>query len=299
MTGLLLLAAAATLLWYGAELFAENAAQAGRRLGVTTLAVGLLLAGAEPEEVATAVFASVRDRPGIAAGDAIGANLTMLTLVLGLAAVLSTVTLTRRYAGAAAAAGLLAAGLMLDGEVTRADAMLLLVGYGVTVAWIWVAERRPPAFGELAETAEAGARSAGRALLATLAGIGLMTAGGKLAVDGAVRVVDTFDATDSAVGLTVVALATTVELLALVPAARRHGVPELAVAGVLGSAVYNATVTLGVAALARPLAVPDGVVYAAFAVPILLVVLVLLPLRRRAGVLLLAGYAGFVTLAYA
>jgi cation:H+ antiporter len=61
----------------GAELFAEHAATAGLRLGISALAVGVLLAGAEPEELITAVTASSRDRPGIAVGDAIGANVTM------------------------------------------------------------------------------------------------------------------------------------------------------------------------------------------------------------------------------
>ena len=83
-----LLAVAAVLLTIGAELFAEHAADASRRLGVTALAIGLVLAGAEPEELVTAVFASGQHHPGIAAGDAIGANVTMLTIVLGLAALI-------------------------------------------------------------------------------------------------------------------------------------------------------------------------------------------------------------------
>ena len=74
-----------------------------------------------------------------------------------------------------------------------------------------------------------------------------MLAGGDLAVRGAVRVVESLGRTDSAVGLTVLALATTAELFALVLTAVRHDVPEIAVAGVVGSATYNATATLGAA----------------------------------------------------
>ena len=88
MTGFLLLAGAAVLLVAGAELFTEHASAAGRRLGVSLLVIGLVLAGAEPEELFTAILAAVRERPAIAAGDAIGANITMLTLVLGLGALL-------------------------------------------------------------------------------------------------------------------------------------------------------------------------------------------------------------------
>src|SRR5688572_26911974 len=108
MVGLVLLVAAAGLLAAGAELFAEHAAGAGRRLGVTALGVGLVLAGAEPEELLTAVTATVRDRPGLAAGDAIGANVTMLTFVLGLLALATAVPVggrVRRYAVGASLAG--------------------------------------------------------------------------------------------------------------------------------------------------------------------------------------------------
>ena len=94
--GLVLLAAAAAILLVGAELFAEHAAAAGRRLGVTALAVGVILAGAEPEELITAVTAAARGRPGIAVGDAIGANITMFTLALGLAALLGPLPLGGR-----------------------------------------------------------------------------------------------------------------------------------------------------------------------------------------------------------
>src|SRR6266567_107456 len=86
ITGFGLLAVSAGMLIAGAELFTENAGAAARGLGITVFAAAFLLAGAEPEEMITAVIASGWHRPGLAAGDAIGANLTMLTLVLGMAA---------------------------------------------------------------------------------------------------------------------------------------------------------------------------------------------------------------------
>jgi cation:H+ antiporter len=88
VVGFLLLVSSAVLLTSGSELFAEHASAAGRRFGVTALAIGLVLAGAEPEEMVTAIFASARHLPGIAAGDAIsanGPNGPMLTVILGLA----------------------------------------------------------------------------------------------------------------------------------------------------------------------------------------------------------------------
>jgi len=310
--GWVLLAVAAVLLVAGAELFVANAAGAARRLGVTVVAVGVLLAGAEPEELLTAIIAAVQDRPALAAGDAIGANVTMLTACLGLAALVRPLRLGRRvreYAVLAAAAGTLAAVVLLDGTVGTADGALLAVAYVGLVALVWWREKEPPALGELAEVegdedevAEAAARPPALALLLALVGVALMLGGGDLAVRGAVRVVEAIGRTDSAVGLTILALATTAELFALVLAAIRRDVPEIAVAGVVGSAVYNATLTLGAAALVRPLPVRDVLPAAVAAALLPLAVLAMAPrgrLGRPAGALLLAAYAAFVVLVLA
>lgn len=309
MLGWVLLAVAAGLLVAGAELFVANAAGAARRLGVTVVAVGVLLAGAEPEELLTAIIAAAQDRPALAAGDAIGANVTMLTACLGLAALVRPLRLGRRvreYAVLAAAAGTLAAVVLLDGTVGTADGALLAAAYVGLVALVWWREKEPPALGELAEVegagdevAEAAARPPALALLLALVGVALMLGGGDLAVRGAIRVVEAIGRTDSAVGLTVLALATTAELFALVLAAVRRDVPEIAVAGVVGSAVYNATLTLGAAALVRPLPVRDVLPSAVAAALLPLAVLAMAPrgrLGRPAGALLLAAYAAFVVL---
>jgi cation:H+ antiporter len=304
--GLLLLLVATGLLVGGAELFVENAAAASRRLGITVLAVGLLLAGAEPEELLTGVIASGSGHPGLAAGDALGANVTMLTATLGLAALLRPVPVGRRvriYAVLSSVAGAIAVLAVLGGHVSRLEGGLLVLAYVALVAVIWRRERRPPAIGELAEieenegsTADAG-RSPGTALLLTVVGLAVMTAGGEAAVEGATRVVRTLHQSDTAIGLTVLALATTAELFALVLAAARHDVGEVAVAGIVGSAAYNATATLGTAALVRPLTT-GAVLVPALAAAALPMVLLLLAragaLRRAGGAVLVAGYAAYV-----
>lgn len=312
MTGWVLLVAAAVLLVAGAELFVENAAAAGRRLGVTVVAVGVLLAGAEPEELLTVVIAALQDRPGLAAGDAVGANVTMLTACLGLAALVRPLHLghrVRQYALLSSVAGVLAVLALLSGTVGRLEGALLVASYIGLVALVWWREKEPPALGELAELAEQEADGAGKparspklSLGLVLLGIALMVGGGDLAVRGAVRVVESLDRSDSAIGLTVLALATTAELFALVLTAVRHAVPEIAVAGVVGSAAYNATATLGAGALARPLVVEGVLVAAAAAAVLPLVVLGLAPrgrLGRPAGAVLCSAYVAYVVLVLA
>ena len=305
MTGALLLLVAAGLLVAGAELFVENAAAAARRLGVTVLAVGLLLAGAEPEELLTAALASADGHPGLAAGDAVGANVTMLTVTLGLAALLRPVPVggrVRLYAVLSAVAGGLAVLALLGGHVARWEGGLLVAAYGLLIALVWRRERQPPTIGELAEVDDeddGDDRAPGVALLLAVLGIAVMTAGGKAAVEGATRVVASLEQTDTAVGLTVLALATTAELFALVLTAARHAVPEVAVAAVVGSAAYNATATLGVAALVAPLETGPvlGPAVAAALLPLALLVLARDGgLRRGGGALLVASYGTYLWL---
>ena len=140
-------------------------------------------------------------------------------------------------------------------------------------------------------------------MLLLLAGLVLMVVGGRLAVAGAERIVGSLGMAESVVGLTFVALATTAELFALVWAAARRGVEELAIAGLLGSVIYNATATLGVAALVRPLAISGmvGPAVLAAVVPVVLAVWASVTgrLGRVTGVLLLGCYAVYLARTFA
>ncbi len=294
LIALVLLVAGAALLTVGAEAFAEHVTGAAARLGTSVVGLGLLLAGAEPEEAVTAMIASGQGHPALAAGDAIGANLVILTLALGLAALVTRVPVRRRtlqYGAAAAVAGAVAWLLMRNGVLVRAEGVLLLLLYAAGVAWVWRRERQPPLIGELAEGADEGETEelpddagTGRALLMVLVGLLGMVLGGALAVRGAAGLVDALRVGDSVIGLTVLALATSAEMVALVWAARRRGLSELVVAGAVGAVAYNATVTLGLAALVEPLVLGRSNLVLTVALLTAALPLVLLT-ARRSGVL--------------
>ena len=176
-----LLGGVAVIVW-GAETFAEHLASAAARLGVTSFALALLLAGAEPEELATAVAATLRDSPGIAFGDVIGANAAICLVALGVGAVVAPLPFGprgRRYALFGLPVGAVAVASMWDGRVGRTEGAILVGLYIAYVAAIWIAERRPPALGETAELEEAHepSRRVGRELLLVLAGLAAMVAG--------------------------------------------------------------------------------------------------------------------------
>jgi cation:H+ antiporter len=304
-----LLVVGAALLTAGAEGFAEHVTGAADRLGVSVLALGLLLAGAEPEEAITATLASGQGHPALAAGDAIGANLVILTLTLGLAALVTRLPVGRRalqYGVAAAVAGAVAWLFLLNGVLDRLEGLVLVLMYVAGVAWVWRRERQPPVVGELAELQEAGSvdaadpgdRATGRALLVLLLGVLAMVVGGAFAVRGAEGLVDVFHVGESVIGLTVLALATSAEMVALVWAARRRGLSELVVAGTVGAVAYNATVTLGLSALVNPLVLGRHNLVVTVAAATAVLPLVLLAARRSrilprpVGALLVVVYVG-------
>ncbi len=302
-----LVAGVAVIVW-GAETFAEHLASAAAHLGVTSFALALLLAGAEPEELATAVSATLRDSPGIAFGDVIGANAAICLVALGVGAVIAPLPFgprVRRYALFGLPVGATAVLVIWDGQVGRAEGAVLVVLYVAYVAAIWIAERHPPALGETAELGEAHdpAPRIGRELLLVLAGLAGMVIGAYLLVEGG-RGLANADDTQTRLSLTVVGFATAFELVVLAWSAARRGISETVVAAVVGSFAYNATMTLGTAALARPLRIADAApirlpalaMLTALALPILLAQRHQ-HLARRSGMLLLATYPLFILIA--
>jgi cation:H+ antiporter len=293
---------------WGAETFAKHLAVASTRLGVSAFALALLLAGAEPEELATAVTASLRDAPALAFGDVIGANVAICLVALGVGALIAPLPFDRgvlRYGLGGLAAGALAAYLSWNGTVSRLGGLVLVTAYLVFIGIIWLLERRPPSLGETGELEEAAeSESTGRVgieLVLVLAGVAAMAVGAIALVEGIRRISDV-ESTQTVLGLTLVGFATAFELVALAWSSARRGISTAVVAAVVGSFTYNVTMTLGAGALARPLVITDAaslhVPWLAMLASLGLVLVLAMPrkeLRRGAGVALLVAYPVFVT----
>ncbi len=257
------LAGIGAIVW-GAEAFAEHLGKAAVALGVSSFALALLLAGAEPEELATAVAASLRGSPGIALGDVIGANVTVCLIALGVGAMIAPLPFSGsalRYALLGLPLGVIGAWFAWDGNVSRPEGTILVILYLVYVVLIWIVERHPPTLGEVGELAEAHrypdrSKRVGLDLIFVVSGVLAMAAGATLLVE-AVRRISHIQSTQTKLGLTVVGFATGFELVVLAWSASRRGAAEAVVAGVVGSFAYNVTMTLGAAALVHPLVLQD------------------------------------------
>jgi cation:H+ antiporter len=294
---------------WGAEAFAEHLSVAAVRLGVSAFVLAILLAGAEPEELATAVTASLRHAPALAFGDVIGANVAMCLVALGIGAVIAPLPFdrhVRRYAIAGLPAGALAALAAWDGEVSRLEGLILVGAYIGFIAAIWVLERQPPALGEASELAQAhkkhavSRRHAGRELAFVLAGVVAMAAGATALVEG-IRRLSGVENTQTRLGLVVLGFATALELMVLAWSAARRGITSAVVAGVIGSFTYNVTMTLGAGALARPLRLADATALRGPWILMLAALTLVIALGwqtrrldRRAGLICLTLYPAFV-----
>jgi cation:H+ antiporter len=307
---LLVLVGIGGIVW-GAEAFAEHLAPAAVALGVSSFALALLLAGAEPEELATGVAASLRHAPAVAFGDVAGANVAMCLVALGVGAWIAPLpfgTRVRHYGLAAIPVGVACAVVAWSGRVSRLEGLALVGLYVAYVAIVWVLEGEPPTLGETAELAEAKEKAAaettgrrmGGDLVMILAGIVAMSIGATALVEG-IRHIAHADSSQTTLSVTLVGFATAFELVVLAWSAARRGASEVVVAAVVGSFAYNATMTLGASALARPLHISDP---AHIHLPLLAMIGSLLlvlslawrrrQLHRRSGIVLLLCYPAFI-----
>jgi cation:H+ antiporter len=305
---ILVMATGTAVIVWGAELFAEHLAAASARLGVTTFALALLLAGAEPEELATVATASVRGVDGVAFGDVIGANAAIVTVALAAGTLVATMpfgTRVRSYGLGGLIAALIAGVILWDGSINRSEGAVLVAGYITFVATIWRLERQPPALGETAELDEKSDTTSrfGRDIALVLIGLAAITGGSVALVEG-VRQLSGVESTQTQIGLVIVGFATAFELVALAWSSSRRGISDAVVAGVVGSYAYNVTMSLGMGALIDPIRITDSsLIRAPYLAMVALMALALAlskrhnHLNKHHGWILLAAYAAFITVA--
>src|SRR5437588_850156 len=309
--GLLLIGT--VLLVVGADWFLDGAGDLARALGMSALVLGLVLAGLEPEEMLTAAIASARGAPTLAVGNVIGTNVTIVTVALGLSALIFPLVIdrsVRRQALIATLVSIIPIVLLFRGEVTQLEGVLLLVVFVGYTIFLFRTDRE--AIKRMAEVeadddddddedqkSQARPHLHWKPILLTIGGLGAMAAGGPAIVEGALRLAQIVGLSQGAVGATIVSLGTGAEMIALGVSAARKQRSDILVGGILGSFAYNLLVTLGLAATIHTLPVDPHVTF--IALPVMVVVhLVLLALIRYGkiprliGCLLVPSYIAYL-----
>ncbi len=254
----------AVLLLYGADWFLDGVRDLSRVLGLSTLVLGVILVGLEPEEMLTAALASGRGLPALAINNVIGTNVTIITCALGLSAILAPIVLPRsmrRLALLATLVSLIPIALLFTGLVNRLEGALLLILFAVYTFFLLRMDRNALKHtlddddDDDKKTPNPKPGRTWRLVGLTLLGLVVMSGGGYLLVEGAQRFVGTTGLGAGIVGGTIVSLATASEMIVLGITAARKGQSEVLVGGILGSFAYNLLVTLGLAAVVNPLPV--------------------------------------------
>lgn len=300
-------------LYLGAEWLVGGAARVARRLGTSPLLVGLTVVafGSSAPELLVGVVASVQARSDVVLGNVLGSNIINIALILGLSAVARPLKvgmrLMSREAPLMVFVSIAVAAMMLDGGLGRWDAALLLAGFVAFLFFVFRAARSES--DEVAaeyiqyEESERGP-SDGRMtkdILLVFVGLGGLVVGAQLLVMSAVFFARLMGVGEVVIGLTVVAIGTSLPELATCVVAALREESDIALGNAVGSNLFNLLSILGVSAMIRP--IPVSTELLDFEVPAMIVfALALVPLAWRgrilgrvSGSILLAGYVVFTT----
>lgn len=249
------------LVW-SADKFVDGAVGVARFCGMSTLLIGMVIVGfgtSAPEMVVSAISA-MQDAPELALGNAYGSNIANIALILGVTAIISPVIVVRkalkRDLPILLAVTALSVILVSDGSIGRFDGIvLLLVFAGVMGFNIWNEIRQKS---QAAETVEPEFDSAekpalGKSIMWLIVGLLLLVSSSRALVWGAVEIARALGVSDLLIGLTIVAVGTSLPELASSIAAARKGEDDLAFGNIIGSNLFNTLLVVGIAASIAPM----------------------------------------------
>ena len=252
------------LLVWSADRFVEGSASTARHFGMPPLLIGMVIVGfgtSAPEMVVSALAAS-QGNPGIALGNAYGSNIANIALILGVTALISPImvhsTVLRKELPILTIVTILTVVLLADLDLSRLDAVILLLVFGGLMAWTVIQglKRKTDTLAKEveSETAEK-AMPIKRAVFWLFAGLLLLIASSRILVWGAVEIAQIFGVSDMIIGLTIVAVGTSLPELASSVIAARKGEYDIALGNVLGSNLFNTLAVVGIAGSIHPFAV--------------------------------------------
>jgi cation:H+ antiporter len=252
------------LLVWSADRFVEGAATTAHHFGMPPLLIGMLIVGfgtSAPEIVVSAISAS-QGNSGIALGNAYGSNITNIALILGMTALISPIAVhsqvLRKELPILTVVTALAAWQLWDGDITLLDAVVLLVVFSGLMAWtIWQGLRMKEDLlgSEMEQELDVRAMPIRRAVFWLVVGLALLIVSSRILVWGAVEIAHGFGVSDLIVGLTVVAVGTSLPELASSIIATRKGEHDIALGNILGSNLFNTLAVVGIAGTIHPMPV--------------------------------------------
>lgn len=262
----LLIVGGLTALVAGGEMLVCGAVNVARRFGLSPLVIGLTLVGfgTSTPELVTSLQAAFVGSPDIAVGNVVGSNIANILLILGMAAILAPVVIQKRaFLRDGAVLGvstLMCLGALLLGRLTPGIGAVFVISLISYVVFTVRQERRSGALAERENvTGEPQPGNIWKDFAFVIAGLGFTILGARLLVSGAINIAEALGVSEAIIGLTIVAVGTSLpELVTSVSAARR-GQSDIAFGNIVGSNIFNVLFILGVTALIHPIDVPESI----------------------------------------
>ena len=289
------------LLVWSADWFVDGAVGVAHFFGMSTFLIGMVIVGfgTSAPEMVVSVLSALNDTPQLALGNAYGSNIANIALILGVTALIIPVVVQKqamsRDIPILIAVTVLTVFLLIDGNVSRMDGIVLLLAFVAIMAFNIMSElrqkrkrKKSAAADDLdSEYGSAEKVSIVRSSLLLLMGLLLLIVSSRMLVWGAVNVAQALGVSDLLIGLTIVAVGTSLPELASSIAAARRGENDLAVGNVIGSNIFNTLVVVGLASVIAPIQAADPEVMSRD-VPImsaltLFLFLICIPVKKKYG----------------
>lgn len=288
-------------LFFGGEYLVRGASSIARTYRISPMVIGLTIVGfgTSAPELLVSVQAALAGQPAIAIGNVLGSNIANILLILGVSAVIAPLILPMRKLWRDLGFMLLATAaiwaMLLDGNITRLDGVILFAGLLVFLLVAFVTGKSEP-------EDDMPIPPVLKAALMTVGGLVVLVIGARLLVDSATGIARTFGISEAVIGLTIVAVGTSLPELATSVVAAMRKQTEIAVGNIVGSNIFNIFGILGLTALIAPIPAEARFVtidmpwVAATAVGLTVLAALMGGLPRLAGVALLAGYGVYLAL---
>lgn len=295
----LLFAVGLAALFFGGEFLVRGASGIARHFRLSPMVIGLTIVGfgTSAPEMLVSVQAALEGQPAIAIGNVLGSNIANILLILGISALIAPLIIPVRKLwrdlGFMLGATAVIWWMLLDGMVSRLDGVLLVLGLLVFLGVAFVSGKIEPDEDEKPV-------AMGMAWVMTIGGLIVLVIGARLLVDSATILARAYGVSEAVIGLTIVAVGTSLPELATSVVAALRKQTEIAVGNIVGSNIFNIFGILGVTALILPIpadarfAQIDMIWVAGSAILLTGLAAVLGGLPRLAGAALLAGYAAYV-----
>lgn len=300
MKSILLLVVGFALLVWGADKFVAGASAAARRLGVPSLLVGLTIVafGTSAPELAVSVTAALKGANEIAVGNVLGSNIFNLLVVAGIGAVVCPLVVSREiirrdWPLSIGAAAVMLVMLVRGNNITRAEGIILLIFF----AAVMTAQIRAALRARVGMEKEEEPMRTPFIVLYIVLGLVCIIAGGQLSVDGATGLARALGLSETLIGLTIVAIGTSLPELVTSLAAARKGENDIAMGNVIGSNLFNILCILGISAVLHPIAVAPTAIIDGAVLVVISVVFWLTSRRgkitRPVGAIMALGYVAY------